>query len=163
MTKRIRPFAALGSVAALIIAAVTFAAPLSAAPYVEAASISLGAQAACSSVGVNGTGFAPGSSVNISLNGSDLATATADADGNFSTTVSLPSGLSGQQTIVAAQGNVTASAGITIDCSSGAGSGGGGGLPNTGVAVIGLGALGLVLLVGGAALVLAGQRRRIRA
>ena len=168
MTKRIRPLAALGSVLALMIAALTFAAPAGAAPYVEAASISLSAQAACTSVGVSGTGFAPGSAVAFSLGTSSLGSATADANGAFSVTVSLPSGLSGLQTLVAAQGDVTASAGVTIDCAAAGGAGGGGGggsggLPNTGVAVIGIGVLGLVLLIGGAAMLLAGKRRRVSA
>jgi len=166
MTARSRPIAAaLSSVVALIIATLTFAAPSSAAPYTNAASISLSSQVVCSSETVSGAGFAPGS-VALSLQSDPVAlgSATADAAGNFSTTVTLPSGLSGAHTIVATQGTVTASASVTIDCPGAGGStGGGGGLSNTGVAVVGIGALGLALLAGGGAMLLAGKRRKVSA
>jgi hypothetical protein len=145
----------------------TLATSAQAAPYVNAASIALGSQVACTTDTVSGAGFAPGA-VALTLQPApvSLGSATADASGNFSKTVTLPSGTDGAHTIVATQGSVTASSAVTVDCSgSGAGgagisTGGGGGLSSTGVAVLGIGSLGLILLLGGGVLLVAGRRRR---
>jgi hypothetical protein len=170
----------------LILVALTFttmaslATSAQAAPYAHAATIALGSQVACASESVRGSGFTAGSvALSLQSGTASLSSVTADANGNFSTTVALPSGIDGTHTIVAAQGGVTATVGVTIDCGgSGAGgvnvgtgtggsgtggSGTSGGLSNTGVAVIGIGSLGVILLIGGGVLLLAGRRHRVSA
>lgn len=59
------------------------------------ATVMLGASggAAGSSTSVSGSGFSPNESVNLSFNGSSLGTVTADANGNISNTIAIPSGL----------------------------------------------------------------------
>jgi len=155
-----RPIAALIAVLGMLVAAVAFSGPASAYPPGTAASLSLSASVACTSVGVNGTGFAPGS-VGLSLDGQSVGSATAGSNGNFSTTVTLAAaGTDGADTIAATEGTVTAIANITISCGGGGGGTGGGGLATTGVAVIGIGALGALLLAGGGVMLMAGKRRK---
>lgn len=116
--------------------------------------------------GVTGSGWTPGDTVNLTLHTAtySLGSATVAADGTFSTTVDLPDGVTGNHTVVGtdpATGD-TASADITIGGSgTGDTSGSSGGLSNTGVAVLSIGALGVVLLVGGGLLMLAGRRRKV--
>jgi len=164
MTARSRPIAAaLSSVVALIIATLTFAATANAAPYTNAATVSVSNQnpSEGGSLGVTCAGFTGGERVGITLDAqTDLASGTADASGSFNTTVTLPQGVTGQHTIVCAgAAGETASLTITI----GATTTGGGGLSNTGVAVVGIGSLGVILLVGGALLLMVGKRRRVSA
>ena len=113
-----------------------------------------------SSVGVNCSGFAGETSlcVGTSPGDNDLASGKSNADGNFSTSVPTSS-LSNGETVYVGPCNGTAAESASVTIHLGGGSSGGGNLSNTGVAVVGIGALGLVLLVGGAMLLLAGRRR----
>jgi hypothetical protein len=55
----------------------------------------------CGTTTVSGTGFQPGETVTITLQGAVIGTATADATGAFSTSVTIPTGTSaGTYTIV---------------------------------------------------------------
>ncbi len=162
---------------ALFFGATAFAASSQAAPYTHAPALSV--SNTCPSVGaaitVVGTDFVPGSNVTLTLRTQTfpLGSVTADASGGFTASVTLPSEVTGSHTIVAAgaattTNSNTATAGITIACSGvggtgGGGGGGGGGLATTGIAVIGIGSLGLVLLLGGGLMLLAGKRRRVSA
>ena len=165
MTARSRPIAAaLSSVVALIIATLTFAATANAAPYTNAATVSVSNQnpSEGGSLGVTCAGFTGGEQIGVTLDAqTDLGSGTADASGSFNTTVTLPQGVTGQHTIVCAGAlGETASLTITIGAAT---TGGGGGLSNTGVAVVGIGSLGVILLVGGALLLMVGKRRRVSA
>ena len=165
MTARSRPIAAaLSSVVALIIATLTFAATANASPYTNAATVSVSNQnpSAGGSLGVTCAGLTGGEQVGISLDAqTGLGSGTADASGSFNTTVTLPQGVTGQNTIACAgAAGETASLTITIGAAT---TGGGGGLSNTGVAVVGIGSLGVILLVGGALLLMVGKRRRVSA
>jgi hypothetical protein len=156
--------AALVGLVALILGAAAFSGSALAAPYVNAATVSVSNQnpSEGGSLGVTCAGFTGGEQVGITLGAqTDLASGTADASGSFNTTVTLPQGVTGQHTIVCAgAAGETASLTITIGAAT---TGGGGGLSNTGVAVVGIGALGLALLAGGGAMLLAGKRRKVSA
>ncbi len=173
-----RPVAALIGVWGLVIAALTFAfaGSASAAPYTRAPVLSVSTQAPTVGATVNfsGSGYLPGVVVNLTLQPGayDLGSVTPDRSGSFSTLITLPAGVSGSHTVVGAGAapNDTASTTLVIGVSAagggsagGGGGGGSGGLPNTGAAVIGLGALGLALSVGGALMLFAGKRRSVRA
>lgn len=55
----------------------------------------------CGTTTVSGTGFQPGEAVTITLQGAVIGTATADATGSFSTSVTIPTGTpAGTYTIV---------------------------------------------------------------
>lgn len=120
-----------------------------------------------SCVVVFGKNFAPGT-VDLTLRSvvSSLGSATADSSGAFTKTVCLPDGVTGAHQICGTNSAGTACADITItgaDTNGGGtptGGGGGGGLSSTGVAVLSIGGLGLVLLVGGGFLLLAGRRTK---
>ena len=155
--------AALVGLVALILGAAAFSGSALAAPYVNAATVSVSNQnpSEGGSLGVTCAGFTGGEQIGVTLDAqTDLASGTANASGSFSTTVTLPQGVTGQHTIVCAgAAGETASLTITI----GAVTTGGGGLSNTGVAVVGIGSLGVILLVGGALLLMVGKRRRVSA
>ncbi|MDT4921673.1 MAG: hypothetical protein QOI15_2575 [Pseudonocardiales bacterium] len=123
------------------------------------------------SITMNGQGFLPHDHIVITLHSkvTTLGSVNADANGNFHKVLQLPSGVSGEHTVVA-----TGTAGPPRDqatCrfviggrgSGGQGNGGdnhGGGSSNTGVQVLGISLLGLVLIVGGWLFVLSARRRR---
>lgn len=121
-----------------------------------------------STIGVQGFNYAANETVTLHSAESTLGTARTDATGHFSTSVTLTNGVTGQQTVVgtgATGDSASASILITTSGSGGGGTGGGGtggggtgGLSNTGVAVLSIGGLGLLLLVGGAAMLFAGRR-----
>jgi hypothetical protein len=134
--------------------------------YTKGATISFNTSGSCGHLTVSGTGFAPREQVVITLHSKTftLATVTTDASGNFSVAVTLPAGVTGNHQIVATgatgdsdNGHLTLSACGNGAAGQGAGSGG---LSTTGVAVLSLGGLGLVLLIGGVFLVVSGRRRR---
>ena len=170
MPRSKRTSAALVAVLGLIMTAVAFAGPASAAPYVDQARISASTQtpAAGSSFTLTGSGFGANETVVNTLDGITLASARTDASGNFSVTIKLPAGVTGTRTILS-RGVVsghTATISIRIgaaNAASGVVTGGSGGLARTGAAVIGIGALGGLLLFGGGAMVLAGRRRKVLA
>ncbi len=127
-----------------------------------------------SQLGVSGQACAPNETLTLSLGQATLGTTVTDASGAYSTTVTLPSGVTGPQviTVKGSQGCFGTEALVISAASgggngggngsgSGSGSGGGGGsLASTGVAVAGIGAVGVVLLVGGGLMLLAGRRRK---
>ncbi len=160
---------ALGSIA---LAASAQAAP----PYPPrppAISVNVTTIAPGGSVTVSGAGFLPNELVSIDIGGVHLATVRANANGVVVATVSIPAGLSGNESItMTGLGGSGTTLTVGVDVTSPAapnnvanngipnsGGGGGGGLPNTGVAVIGIGSVGLVLLATGAVLMVAGRRR----
>ena len=158
---------ALGSIA---LAAAAQAAP----PYPPrppAISVNVTTIAPGGGVTVHGAGFLPGELVSIDIGGIHLATVRADANGEVTASVTIPAGLSGNESIsmTGLGSGTTLTVGIDVKTAAAPNNvannnipNNGGGLPNTGVAVIGIGSVGLVLLVTGAMLMIAG-RRRVRA
>ena len=114
---------------------------------------------------VSGSGATPNGQVSIDFHSAPvhLATVTANASGDFSASVTIPSGC-GPHSISATDvttGN-SASTSVTLPACAAAGgtSSGGGGLSSTGVAVASIGGVGVVLLLGGGLMLLLGRRRR---
>lgn len=141
-----------------------------AAPYTRQPTLSVSTQTpvAGGHLTVTGTGFVNGTPVTVTLHSAvvTLGSATPDASGNFSLSVTLPSNVTGTHTIVASgpAANDTASVTITIGTGSGTGgptSGSGGGLSATGVAVISIGSVGVLLLGAGGLMLLFGRRRKL--
>ncbi len=163
VTKRL--FAAVLAVIGLVIAAASLGMPASAYPTGTAPKIALSTDTipAGDSLTVTGQNFTPNSSADLSLHSSpvSLGSVTTDGNGEFSAVVTIPSDTTvGAHTIEAVDtptGDV-AVAPLTVTA-------GGGGTPpplgGTGVAVIGIGALGVVLLVGGGLMLMAGRRRKV--
>jgi LPXTG-motif cell wall-anchored protein len=117
-------------------------------------------------VTVTGTNFPTSpSSVPIKIGSQNIGTAHIDADGEFSQAVTIPSGLSGTQTISVACGttgvDATTNVNVIAAQQSSSSSGGGAPLARTGtnstqpLVLAGLGALAV-----GTALVLTARRRR---
>jgi hypothetical protein len=149
-----------------MIAMLAFAFPANAAPYTTepTTSVSNGAPTAGSSITFCGQGFAPGETVSVTLdNATTNASVTAGASGAFCTTIVLGATLTGNHPITARglTSGRTSSAEVNVrGVSASAATTTSGGLAFTGAAVIGLGALGGLLLVGGAIMVIAGWRRK---
>ena len=165
MTAPKRLIAVTIAVVGLLVAAVSFGTSALAYPGGRASlMVSTQSPAEGGQLTVSGTGAAPNETLTLTLDtGAVLGTTTADSTGAFSTTVTLPSGVTGHHIItVSGSAGYLGTEAVDIQASGGGGSGGGGGgLAGTGVAVIGIGALGVVLLVGGALMLMAGRRRRI--
>lgn len=87
----------------VIIAAVAFAGPASASPYKDHPRISVSSEhpKAGSRLTVCGSGFARDTRVTIKLDGRTLSSVDAHDSGHFCTTIRLPEGVTGAQTIVA--------------------------------------------------------------
>lgn len=157
----------------LLLGAGVLASSSGAAPYTTQPTISVSTQtpAIGSTIAVSGNGFAPNELVTVTLGGHVLGTARADASGSFSLNISLPTGVSGNQSILATglTSGKTTSIQLNVQSEAGAGGGtgnvggGGGGLPATGAAVIGVGVLGGLLLIGGGVMLLLGKRRKVNA
>jgi hypothetical protein len=171
---------ALIAVFGVIVAVVALASPASAAPY--------GSQPTCSvsdqtpgeggSFTLSGSGFGANENISDVLHSvpSTLAPAATDASGNFAVTVALPMGFTGVHTISstgATSGRVAtvtitiggtttnAAAGTTAAGTTAAGTTAAtGGLAFTGADVAGIGALAVLLLLGGVLMVFASRRRR---
>jgi hypothetical protein len=151
----------------LIIAVVAFAGPAN-ADYSPHATVSVSneAPAAGSSITFSGSGFTAGEKVTLKLdNGFQFNSVFANASGAFSEIITLPAGVTGTHTIVATGttsgrtaslkiqvGGVGASAGTTSS---------GSGLAFTGADVIGIGALAVLLLLGGGLMRFARGRRKV--
>ena len=92
-----------------------------------------------------------------------LAPAVTDASGNFATTVALPMGFTGVHTIssTGATTGRTATVTITIGGTTTAAAPTSNGLAFTGAAVIGIGSLAVLLLVGGGLMLFASRRRKV--
>jgi hypothetical protein len=114
-------------------------------------------------------GAVPGHNINFYIHSAEvyLGTFRANSSGVASGPITVPAGFTGRHTIVARDplNGQTWNTSLTIvsaaaaGSSSSSGSGTTGGLPNTGAAVMGLGVLVLILLTGGATLLLLGRRR----
>ena len=127
------------------------------------------------SVVVTGSGFSLNSSAALSFHSTavSLGSVSTSSTGTFTTTITVPNVAVGPHTISATDGGTgqVASAAFAVtgqgalgSGGSGSGSGGGGGgLASTGVAVLGIASLGLVLLIGGGLMLLAGRRRKVSA
>jgi len=157
----------------VIIAIVAFAVPANAVSYATqpTTSVSNQAPAAGSSLQFCGSGFAPGETVTIALdNGTSFPSDQADSSGAFCATLVLGVSLSGTHTIVAtgATSGRTSSttirvAGVAANSNGNTGNEAttGNELAFTGAAVVGIGGLGALLLVGGTVLVYGSRRRRL--
>jgi 5'-nucleotidase len=165
MSRRRRLAALLIATLVGLFALVVGAASSQAAPgYVDHASISFSASGSCGHLTVSGDGFAANEQVTLTLHSKTytLGTLTTDASGAFSAAVTLPAGVSGNHQITAAGPQDSAQGNITISNCGGQGTNnqGTGGLSNTGVAVISIGAVGVLLLIAGTFFVVTGRRRR---
>jgi len=111
---------------------------------------------------VHGEGCAPGGAVKVFFDGTLIGSGTANAAGRYNIKATIPSNASpGSHTItVSGPGaNCSGVEGISVTAPGGGGNSDSGGLAGTGVAVVGIGALGAVLLIGGGMMLLAGKRR----
>jgi hypothetical protein len=168
MSGRKRFAALLVAVLACLVALVVGASSSQGAPgYTKHPAISFSASGSCGHLTVNGEGFAANESVTLTLHTKvyTLATVQTDANGAFHAAITLPDGVDGNHTIVATGSSKDKASGkLTISNCGGTGTGGqaagGGGLSNTGVAVLSLGGVGVLLLIGGTFLVVSGRRRR---
>lgn len=117
------------------------------------------------SVKVTGTGFTPGTA-DLTFNSASvsLGSVTVDSAGNFVKTITVPGTVAlGAHTVEASEAAHGEDATAPFTVIAGGTGGTGGGLANTGVAVVGIAALGLVLLVGGGLMLMAGRRRKVAA
>lgn len=166
MPARNRPLAAVISLMGALISMLILAASASAAPYSNQPTTTLSTQTpvAGGSFTLSGSGFGANEDVSNTLHSATyaLASARTNASGDFSVVVTLPSGITGTHTIVSTgmTSGVTTSITITILAPSSSSSGG---LASTGVAVLGIGGFGGLLLVVGGLMLLAGMRRKVDA
>ena len=153
----------------VIIAVVAFAMPATADPYVlhSTTSVSNQSPAAGSSLTFCGQDFLPGETVTITLDHSiSYPSVTTDTSGAFCTTIVLGATLTaGTHTLTATGATSGRTSGTTIQVLGASASAAPttSGLAFTGANAIGIGALGGLLLLGGAAMVLAGRRRKVKA
>ena len=147
----------------VLVALVAFAGPANAYPpgTLPTTSVSNQTPTAGSSIRFCGSGFQPGETVAITLGTTAQPSVVADSSGSFCTTVVLGATLTGTQTLTATGLTSGATSSLTIRIAgASAGTTPSGGLAFTGAAVIGIGALGGLLLIGGATMVLASRRRK---
>lgn len=147
----------------LAISTVLFAGGAQAAPYSTQPTIAANTQTPTEggSFTVTGDGYLPGETVDVVLHSTPFAlgSAVADLNGDFSLSVTLPSGVSGSHTITSTgvtSGRVATLA-VTIDPTLASSA-----LPFTGVAITGIGAIALVALAVGGLMLLVGRRRKTR-
>jgi len=120
---------------------------------------------------VTGSGFKPGETVTLVLHSTPvtLGTTTADSQGSFSTTVTIPADTTPSNHTIIATGNTSGSTSSTsIVVVSATTSGGtsnsgssGGGLAFTGAHIAAMAGVGAIALALGGMLVFAGRRRRV--
>ncbi len=127
------------AVTTMLVATVLFASTANAAPYTNAPTLSVSTSnpAVGATFTVAGADFVAGTTVDLTLHTQtyDLGTATVDAGGSFTTTVTLPAGVSGTHTLTATDpaGNTVLNASLTIVIgadNSGGGSNGAGSAGN---------------------------------
>ena len=164
--------AAAVAILCVLFAAVAFSQSASAYPTGTQPLIALGHDSGPvgDTVYVSGENFTPGKTATLSFHSAvvELKTVDVNSQGKFATTITIPTdplGLHHVEGLDVASGDVSNDAAYTITGSGTGGTGGtgggGGGLANTGVAVLGIAALGLVLLVGGGLMLMAGRRRKV--
>lgn len=151
--------------------ALLFARPALAAPHCAAAcpalSVSTTTPAAGAKLFVDGAGFGASIRVTLTLQGAvhQIRPAETDVDGAFREVVTLPSRLTGRHAIVASDPATGEQAHqlLSINASSrqAGDNDGAGSWAYVRVAVIGVGALAVVLLMGGTLLFLARRRRQL--
>jgi hypothetical protein len=174
MTRMLAAVAALG---VLLATALVFAGSASAAPssscsgYPPCSSSSTGGVTisnphphAGSTVVVHGSGCTVGALVTVFFDSSQVASGHVNPAGRYNIPFKIPGNATpGHHTVSihVSGGSCPGSGvlGIEVQAANGGGGGGGGNLAGTGVAVVGIGALGVVLLVGGGMMLLAGRRR----
>lgn len=158
----------LVTLTALAIAALGLATSAAAAPYTNQMTVGVSDSSPNpgQTITVSGQGATPNGQVSIDFHSSPvhLATVTANAAGDYTASVTIPSTACGAHSISATDvttGN-SASTGVTLPaCTAAGGTGaGGGGLSSTGVAVASIGGVGVALLLGGGLMLLVGRRRR---
>jgi hypothetical protein len=148
----------------MIVAAVSFASSASAYPTDTSPTLALDHNSGPvgDAVTVTGAKYTPNADVTLEFHSTSVTLGTAHTDGTgaFSKSITVPSVALGAHSIVGVDtvNPESASAAFTV---TGAGTGSGGGIANTGVAVIGLGAIGGVLFTGGGLMLLAGRRRKV--
>lgn len=148
-------------VGALIAFAITTGTAAAESPYSDTASVSVSTTAptAGHSITITVTGFKGGEKVVFVIHSDPvtLGTATANSAGAASLTAEIPDGFSGTHSIVAT--GQTSGVSKTVTVTVQAASSDSGGLASTGVAVIGIGSLGAILLIVGGIVLLVGNRR----
>ena len=166
-----RLFAVIVAVIGMVIAAASLGVAASAYPTGQSPTIATSASTVQQggTLTVTGDHFTPNASATLSLHSAvvPLGTVSTDANGQFSAQITIPSSEPAGTHTIEALDNPTgdiAAATITVTAGGtggGGGGGGGGGVAETGVAVISIGAVGLVLLVGGGLMLMAGRRRKV--
>ena len=116
-------------------------------------SVSSTSPTAGDSLAVTGANFSPNASITLDLQGptTRLGTVTADAQGAFSTSVTLPSGTTGSHRLVASGGLTAGCSAPTVSldiaaASTGASSGGGTAVTGVDIAAMIAVALGLIIV-----------------
>jgi hypothetical protein len=174
MTARLA--AAITTAGVLVVALLFFAGPASAAPSGTCTGYPgcttspsgggptvSGSGKAGSEIVIHGQGCSPGAKVTAYFDGTTyIGSDTVTASGRYTIHGKLPSDATpGPHTIKVEGAGCSGVAGIEVTASGGGAgnNGNSGGLAGTGVAVVGIGALGAVLLAGGGLMLLAGRRR----
>lgn len=165
-----RSTSVLLAVVGLLTAVLASASSAGAAPYHKqpTLAVSTTTPAVGATITVTGADYGANETVNLTLHTAtyNLGSAQTDANGGFTTSITLPAGVSGTHTLTGTGMTSHGVASVTLVIGGsgtgavGGSSGGGGGLSNTGAAVIGAGALGISLLIGGLLMLLAGRRRK---
>jgi hypothetical protein len=176
-TTMTRALAALAALGVMLAAALTLAGGAAAAPSstypppppsggTGGVHISNPHPHAGSTVVVHGSGCTVGALVTVFFDSQEVATGHVNPAGRYNIPFKVPgNAASGHHTVsVQVTGGSCPGSGVlgieVVASNGGGGNGGGGGnLAGTGVAVVGIGALGVVLLVGGGMMLLAGRRR----
>lgn len=171
MTRTLAAIAALG---VLLTTALIFAGGASAAPTTYPPTNSSGTGGvhitnphphAGATVVVQGSGCTPGALVTVFFDSQEVATGKVNPAGRYSIPFKIPgNAAAGHHTVsIKVSGGSCPGSGVlgieVLAKNGGGGGNGGGNLAGTGVAVVGIGALGVVLLVGGGMMLLAGRRR----
>jgi PGF-CTERM protein len=112
------------------------------------------------SITISGGGAEPGATVQIIIAGQVVATTTADGDGNFSASFSIPAGLEVGTYTVTAVSNGEVLSSLQVAVATGSSSGSSSDLPFTGSTTLpGIG-IGVGLIALGSALLMLSRRRR---
>ena len=168
MIRRLLLGAVLLAGAALVVVANPVSATAAPYPPSNPAAITASAYDPCAGASnvIGGNGFRPGETVRLVLaQTGKIARATVAADGSFQVTVTIPLASRGSDQVTATGLGSGRSATLTLDIPCVAGQSNsstqvGGGLASTGAQVGGAVLIGVVLSGAGAALLLAGRRRR---